>query len=502
MPKGDFSVARVGKRTRESVGKFERHIERKNESYENMNVDLSRTPMNVHFQSCGELTYNEHLDRLIADGTVSLKGLKADATVFNEMILDVNTDYFERNGGYDFACRFYEEAFHFAEKLYGKDNIISAVMHADELNIAMTEKYGKPVYHYHLHIMALPVVDKEVRWSKRCKDPALVGTVKEIIHQVSHSKKWKSEKALDENGNPILNSNGKPVYHTSYSILQDKFYEYMKDAGFEGFDRGERGSTAENLTSLGYKIQKDEKRLADIEQKIAAEQVRYNDNHKAFMTFAEIDGSGKKSFTGKYTVSAEDYEKLTTLAKRSYSAESEAQRLREENGRLSRQIWSLQSEISKLRTALRELTEKCRPYLEALKIAPQKVKEFIGGILEKFKKQEKVFIMSRFRLVNNSHRSVENALKIKITKGRKRQWQIRFLKKWAALMHGREIIISLACPYPPKKKIDLSAYGDSGICAISDSTARCFTPTCSQAVSWTAILRILTSRLKICFFGW
>lgn len=91
------------------------------------------------FQGCGELTYNEHLDRLIADGTVSLKGLKADATVFNEMILDVNTDYFERNGGYDFACRFYEEAFHFAEKLYGKDNIISAVMHADELNIAMTE---------------------------------------------------------------------------------------------------------------------------------------------------------------------------------------------------------------------------------------------------------------------------------------------------------------------------------------------------------------------------
>lgn len=55
-------------------------------------------------------------------------------------------------------------------------------MHADELNIAMTEKYGKPVYHYHLHIMALPVVDKEVRWSKRCKDPALVGTVKEVIH--------------------------------------------------------------------------------------------------------------------------------------------------------------------------------------------------------------------------------------------------------------------------------------------------------------------------------
>ena len=100
-------------------------------------------------------------------------------------------------------------------------------MHADELNTAMTEKYGKPVYHYHLHVMALPVVDKEIRWSKRCKAPEKIGTVKEVVHQVSHSKKWKSEKALDKNGQPVLNSKGKPVYRTSYSILQDQFFDHM-----------------------------------------------------------------------------------------------------------------------------------------------------------------------------------------------------------------------------------------------------------------------------------
>lgn len=389
MAKQNFSVARIETRTRATVGKFERHIERKNDSYENMNVDLSRTPMNVSFKSCGELTYNEHLDKMIGAGMVSLKGLKPDATVFDEMIMDVNTDYFEHNGGYEYACRFYEEAFHFAEKLYGRDNIVSAVMHADELNTAMTEKYGRPIYHYHLHIMALPVVDKEVRWTKRCKDPELVGKVKEVIHQVSHSKKWKSEKALDENGNPILNSKGKLVYHASYSILQDKFYEHMQEAGFNGFSRGERGSTAENLASLEFKIKKDKEKLSSLQEKIAGEQVRYEENHKAFMTFSEIDNSGKKSFTGKYTVSADDYEKLTTLAKQSYSAVSEAKKLQEENRYLTRQIWSLQSEVSRLKTALYELTEKCRPYLEALKAAPKAVKEFIDGILERFKKQEK-----------------------------------------------------------------------------------------------------------------
>lgn len=389
MTKQNFCVARVETRSRASVGKFERHIERENESYENMNVDLSRTPMNVSYKSCGDLTYNEKLDQLIAEGMVSLKGLKPDANVFDEMIMDVNTDYFERKGGYDYACRFYEEAFHFTENLYGKDNVISAVMHADELNVAMTEKYGRPIYHYHLHIMALPVVDKEVRWTKRCKDPELVGKVKEIIHQVSHSKKWKSEKAVDTDGNPILNSKGKQVYHASYSVLQDKFFEHMHEAGFEGFVRGERGSTAENLTATQYKVKQEEKKLADLQEKVAEEKVSYIVNHNTFMTFNEIESAGRKTFTGKYTVSAEDYEKLTNLAKQSYSAMADASRLRDDNRRLANQVWSLESEVHRLRKALSELKEKCKPYLEALKYAPQAVKEFIDGILEKFRNQKK-----------------------------------------------------------------------------------------------------------------
>ena len=389
MTQQNFCVARVETRTRASVGKFERHIERENESYENMNVDLSRTPMNVSYKSCGDLTYNERLDQMIAEGMVSLKGLKPDANVFDEMIMDVNTDYFERKGGYDYACRFYEEAFHFAENLYGKDNVISAVMHADELNVAMTEKYGRPIYHYHLHIMALPVVDKEVRWTKRCKDPELVGKVKEVIHQVSHSKKWKSEKAVDENGNPILNSKGKQIYHASYSVLQDKFFEHMHEAGFEGFVRGERGSTAENLTATQYKVKQEEKKLADLQEKVAEAKVSYIVNHNTFMTFNEIESAGRKTFTGKYTVSAEDYEKLTNLAKQSYSAMADASRLRDDNRRLANQVWSLESEVHRLRKALSELKEKCKPYLEALKFAPQTVKEFIDGILEKFRNQKK-----------------------------------------------------------------------------------------------------------------
>ena len=253
----NYSVARVEQHTAADIGKSERHIECKNESYENMNVDLSRTPMNIHFKSCSELTYNAQLDQMVKEGTVSLRGLKKDAKVFDEMIFDVNTAYFEQHGGYEYACRFYEEAFHFAEEEYGQGNIISAVMHADELNTALTEQMGHPVYHYHMHVVALPVVEKEIRWSKRCKDPALVGTVKEVIHQISHSKKWASQKVTDEEGHAQIIK--------SYSLLQDRFFEYMRAAGFEDFERGERGSTAEHLSVIEFKTQKEAERLSQIQ---------------------------------------------------------------------------------------------------------------------------------------------------------------------------------------------------------------------------------------------
>ena len=35
-------------------------------------------------------------------------------------------------------------------------------MHADEMNTALSDQLGHPVYHYHLHVVALPVVEKEI----------------------------------------------------------------------------------------------------------------------------------------------------------------------------------------------------------------------------------------------------------------------------------------------------------------------------------------------------
>lgn len=79
MSRQNFSVARVETRTREFIGKYERHNERKKEHYGNMNVHLVPHTDECAFKSCGDMVYSEPLDRLAADGKVSLRGLKKDA---------------------------------------------------------------------------------------------------------------------------------------------------------------------------------------------------------------------------------------------------------------------------------------------------------------------------------------------------------------------------------------------------------------------------------------
>ena len=389
MAEGNWSVIRVEKISAEGAQKTERHNERKNESYANLNVDTERIARNVHFKDTGGLTYNEYFQRLIDEGKISTRGQKAGATVFNELVIDVNTRYFEEHGGYEYAKRFYEEAYRFGCEIYGEENIVSAVMHADEINKAVSEELGKPVYHYHLHIVAIPTVRKEILWSKRCKDEALRGTVKEVINQVSHSKKWKNTvPLLDENGQQVISKYGKPMFRKSYSVLQDKLFAHMTEAGFSGFERGVLGSTAENLSSLDYQIQKDKERLADIQEHIEAEQVRYEPAHEVHKTMAEIEGMGQKTLTGKIAVSKDDYQQLTALAKEGITSRSEIQDLKSSVSYYQRQYFNASSAVERLQERYDRLKEKCQPFLQALEHFPKLVEVFVEKVKELFSIKE------------------------------------------------------------------------------------------------------------------
>lgn len=379
--KTNYSVARVETYTKTSITKAERHNERKNKSYSNMNVDLTKSTNNIHYKRC-ETTYNEKLKEMLDSRQVSLRGLRENAKLFDELIFDINSDYFEKHGGYEFAKEFYKRAFQFAEQEMGTDNIISAVMHADELNTALTEEYGKPIYHYHLHVVALPVVRKEVKWTKKCKDKSLIGTTKEVINQVSHSNKWKSEQVLDNQGKPVYDKKGNAVLIKSYSLLQDKFFKYMSDSGYKDFIRGVKGSNQEHLDDLEFKIKKDTERLEKIVNQVEEKENSYNEYMKYDKKINDISNLGKqKKFSKKIELEQEDYENLTEYARKGIVADKEIYDL---NNRID----NLRNAVDKWKSLYDDIVEKTKDYFHAIKLAPQKVTNFFKSLFDKEKQDE------------------------------------------------------------------------------------------------------------------
>lgn len=251
------------------VAKVQEHNEREKDSYSNQDIVPERTSLNIHFKAPAD-DYVKMFEQMEQDGVISTRGLKPDAVKYGELIFDVNSAYFYNHGGYEFAKQFYADAYKAAVEIVGGEQyILSAVMHADERNRAMSEALGEDVYHYHLHVVYIPVVEKQILWSKRCKDESLRGTVKETITQVSRSKKWESKPVLDKDGNPMLNAKGKKILKSSYSVLQDDFFHFMRNAGYTDVERGERGSTEEHLTVTQFKVQAEQQRLEAMTGQVA-----------------------------------------------------------------------------------------------------------------------------------------------------------------------------------------------------------------------------------------
>lgn len=235
-------------------------------------------------------------------------------------------------------------------------------MHADERNRAMSEKLGEDVYHYHLHVVYIPVVEKEVRWTKRCKDPALVGTVKERIHQVSMSKKWASQPAIGEDGQPLLTKSGKPVLKKSYSVLQDDFYNAMRSAGYTDLERGERGSSEEHLTVTQFKVEREQERLEGLTEQTAqkAQEAavlgkkleRYQKQQVAIQKVDAIEAKPVPLSSTKVTLERKEYEALKATAKKYIAQEKREGVLQKALDAAKGLINELKAEIASLREEL------------------------------------------------------------------------------------------------------------------------------------------------------
>jgi DNA repair exonuclease SbcCD ATPase subunit len=167
--------------------------------------------------------------------------------------------------------------------------------------------------------------------------------------QLSHAKKWP--------GKMFVERDGKQVEINAYSLLQDRYFEHMRSAGFDGFERGERGSTTAHLDVLDYKIQQDTQRLDAISEQVERKEDQANKlddqitvKEKAKATLGEIDAMGHTlPLVPGVHFTDEEAKRLKSLAKKGAGKDKRAATLNQKITELEGSIRDKDGEISDIK---------------------------------------------------------------------------------------------------------------------------------------------------------
>ena len=180
-----FAIIRYTKYKRENLKGIYRHNERKNKNYSNDNIDKERSYLNYSIKS-PKYRYDKEFDMM--KEKYNLKGqIKTVSNIACEYIITSDKQFFEEIGEEE-TRRYFETAYKFVSeyKNLGKQYIMSAKVHMDEQTP-------------HMHLVFLPVVHTTNKKGIS-------------IDKLACSEFWKAK--------------------DSYRQLQDAFYKYMVENGF------------------------------------------------------------------------------------------------------------------------------------------------------------------------------------------------------------------------------------------------------------------------------
>lgn len=234
-----YLVCHMEKYKRADIVGIERENER-NENYKstrNPQIDKSKTRLNYHTMPY-EKKYLPFIDERIKQLSPKRK-IKDDAVLITSFILGSDKEFFDGISP-EAQKHFFDDCTEFFAERYGKENVVSAVVHLDE---------STP----HLHLNLMPVTD-----GRLC--------AKELFDR------------------------------TALRDLQTDFYEAVGKK--YGLERGKEGSTAKHLDTVAYKTKKmteatEEKNREAEEAQTAAKPV------KELLESYESARSEKIPFSGK-----------------------------------------------------------------------------------------------------------------------------------------------------------------------------------------------------------
>ena len=210
--------------------------------------------------------------------------------------------------------------------------------------------------------------------------------------------------------NPMLNARGKKILRSSYSVLQDDFFHFMRVAGYTDLERGERGSTEEHLTVTQFKVQAEQQRLEAVTGQVAQAE-RSLENAKAAtekqkkklealqketktaktvaLTVQDIEAMGKKAtFGNNITLTPDECRTLKDYAVSSFAEKAEKIKYKQKFEQAEKSAKTWKQRYDALHEQYQELKKKAQPFLDALEIASERVRAFLDVVLSRGKETQ------------------------------------------------------------------------------------------------------------------
>lgn len=250
----NYLVFREEGRTVHNIAETYAHNERTKDFYYNNNIKLDLSSNNYYFKRPTE-TYLSSVQRRLNSGELSDKGLKKDdAHYFSEVLVGINREYWYGKSKEEIVA-FFKAAYDYIKGRFGEENILSAVIHCDEISPAIIDGKEVELVNYHMHIVGIPTTTKHRFFTKRSKE------YKELAEQVGEKNILKEDKRLLKSSEIQIShsaffKSGKDENHRisySYSVWQDEIMSAIKNAGYTDIHRGVTNQKAVHIHPMAYK---------------------------------------------------------------------------------------------------------------------------------------------------------------------------------------------------------------------------------------------------------
>ncbi|MFR2389744.1 MobV family relaxase [Intestinibacter bartlettii] len=147
-----YMVCHFGKYKAGNVFGLQKHNQRENENYSNIDIDKARILLNYDLVNKNDINYIKKIKTIIEANRRSERAIRKDATVYCECIVSSDGTFFE-NLTEDKQKEFFKSSLEYLKNKIGEEFIISANVHLDETTP-------------HMHVGFVPIIENSLSAKK------------------------------------------------------------------------------------------------------------------------------------------------------------------------------------------------------------------------------------------------------------------------------------------------------------------------------------------------